>query len=168
MTQVTEDTQRIIGYTVDYESQEDVEIEEVRTSAAIAQPGIVPWEIARRAVDEELGGIAGDINEGDAGGRLEEDPEALAKLETGREQVALLVPPEGNVFEGERKAVLDALVEDCDSMSYYEAFFHRTPALVQAWLIGERTLEDISVTAADEGFAHVAAAVASPPAPQGP
>jgi GNAT superfamily N-acetyltransferase len=141
----------IVGWQVDLD-EEATSISPITDIAAVGTPGILPFEVARRAAIEELSGIQGDIDEGDAGGRLKDDPDVVTKIASRREEMEAMVDPAPPKLDHAQQAALAALLEDGEGSGYFELIEASAPALLQAWFMGRSTPSAVADAARDEGL----------------
>ena len=132
------------GWSVDMD-EENTSITQVAGSGA-------PWAIARAAAVEEVVGVMGDIDEGDVGGRVEDDAGIYAKLDILRDSLAAAEDPTlADMTPGQRLAV-EALVGDGEDEGFFDLHTDDAALLLQKWISGEA--EPLAVLEAAEGLGH--------------
>lgn len=132
--------------------------DEESTRIVLVENGGIPFRIAQLAAVEEVRGVMGDIIEGDVGGRLDEDANAIEHLE--KCAAALEAITEADVgggtleLDAQRQTVLQALVREGEEAGYIE-IGHESPRLcehAQLYLQGgDVDLERLLEIAREEG-----------------
>ncbi|AOG02855.1 hypothetical protein BSY19_4838 (plasmid) [Bosea sp. RAC05] len=137
----------------------NVSFDEASTDITAAETGGVPFAIAKKAALEELAGVLGDINEGDASGRLDDDPDMETTIEEQSTKIEATTEtdyrPDAIALTDDQQKLVDALVEDGDGIGFYTQIVDETinvPATVQRWIDGEASLQDVIDDAEECGY----------------
>lgn len=97
--------------------------DEESTRVEVSDNG-APFRIAVLAAVEEVAGVIGDLDEGDQGGRLDDDPNLRQSLEEQREYLDKLterdVGGKTTCLNAIKKQVLEALVAEGNRMGYID------------------------------------------------
>lgn len=115
--------------------------DEESTRVEVSENG-APFRIAVLAAVEEVAGVIGDLDEGDQGGRLDDDPNLRESLEEQREYLDKLTERQAGGkttrLNAIKKQVLDALVAEGDMFGYIDLLDHHESfcANVQKFLEG--------------------------------
>lgn len=131
----------------------EVRLEDAASGFTEVSTGGVPWQVAHRAVLEELGQAAEDARDSGEPGEEKTLRERRDASEPDEDPTAKLLSPS-------EAAVIEALVADGEEIGFYELVEEKeTPAAVQDWLNGGRMLKYVLELAEEEEMTHTVKAI---------
>jgi hypothetical protein len=147
--------------------------EDESSDVRIEQDG-VPFKIAVLAAIEEVVGVLGDLNEGDAGGLKIDNPNIYEKLEKRRSYLENLT--EGRVggthvrLNAVKKQVLDALIAEGEPLGYIDLlegnkWFAQNVQIFLTGTGGKVTVEELVADAREHRLNDFLKAMGQAPAP---